>query len=99
MLKFRTVYPYGLNAKIVDESLGVDENPIFSKFPRLARQFIKGTNGSSQFSNEMSTESFLANLNTINTTNIKEAINSIHVSIHSLSKKVLKNIFIHMEDI
>ena len=100
MLKLRTVYPFGLNAKIGDEFLRDDDDECISpKFPKLARQFVQGTKGSHLKQHKMSAESFLNQLDTILNTNIKEAMNFLRTCLHSLSKKVLKNIYMLIDNI
>ena len=91
MLKLRTVFPFGLNARIGDEFMDDSkDNPISPKFPKLVRQFVKGTKGNNLNKNNISAESFLAELKIILETNIKDAMNFIRVSLHSFTKEVKK---------
>ena len=101
MLKLRTVYPFGLNERIGDEFKSEDKVSLISpKFPRLDRQFVRGTQGNHlNKKKSISAESFLDQLHNVLTSDIKEAMNFLRTSLYSLNKKVLKNIFVLTEDL
>ena len=47
MLKLRTVYPFGLNDRMGDEfKIERNQKLIACQFPKLDRQFVRGTKGS-----------------------------------------------------
>ena len=99
MLKMRTVYPFGLNDRVGDEfQKGTDENLISPKFPKLPRQFVRGTKGNHLSNNQMSADQFLNQLDSVLKLNLNEAMNLLRMNLNSFNKKTLKEIFCSIEN-
>ena len=99
MLKLRTVYPYGFNDRIDNEWKKEDTHDAVAKrFPKLKRKFVRSSRGKTRYGvNNLDPKSFCTKLRDISQNNISDTANFIRLSLSSIKKKYLKNIYFMLE--
>ena len=92
MMELRTVYPYGLNDRVVDEYKTANTHiNVANKFPSLPRKYIRANRGTlHKCISKFLPNEFISELSDILESSIIYAPNFIRVSLYSMKKRDLK---------
>ena len=92
MKTLRTVYPYGLNDRVSDDYMkDQDHDKIWLKFPPLKRVYSRIGRGINRKGHcKLDHETFMAKLEHLLTSDVKEAMNFIRMSLAAMKKSNLK---------
>ena len=101
MLKLRTVYPYGLNDRIGDEySTQEAKFAIATRFPALRRTRPRIARGTARKGHNILTPTkFLRDLDNLFSKSLHDALNYIRVSVSTMKKTHLKQLYDNVLDI
>ena len=91
MLKLRTVYPYGLNDRVVNEFKTEHNKLIAIQFLRLDRRYVRKSHGNNS-NTKVSSSTFITELQNNLQHNLKNTINYIRFTLSSMRKQQLKQV-------